>query len=849
MKLETAWGKIDINDYEFIRKRYGEPDYAIPCPITKHKKGKNKGKPKINPHETRFFFGDKIVSVFHIKPIYYLHQNGQWRPMSEVASGFGNTWIHLKEDWDSKMDLRYLRWLMKRMEIVKARLGVCVPIEKSVLVEKSSSIQREKVLVPLKEGETIMLTTDTFYPDPDPESTSVDGFVQYDTGNPPSSSQWDTAHDATSGTTVADNTTSSAYQCGFLLDALNNHTLIGRTFLLFDTSSLPDNTTISSATISVYSVGAIVRDAVNDGYDFITVVQSSPASNTALVLDDYDKCGAVNNPTEGIDNADRLDLSTVNSSSSWYDFPLNSTGISWISKTGVSKFGMREGHDVLDIYPGTPGTYYNNLLEFALADTAGTTQDPKLVVVHTPPVTEVTVSKELASAIEEISIDKDIIIKESGVGTDKALRDLEIRITDYGIGKDDAYKGKTVVITESGIGRDEVTVTKKIYEKNIHINVYSPEGEFLKAWKDATFVGFTKEINGGLGECVIKLARKFDDYGEYFDVKLNNEVQIKITDKDTANTADKEKLIYSGYISKYEPWVEGGKEGVTVTLLGYYTKFAQDIYKNGTTTTITETATDVGQMFRNLMDRYRAETSNPKLNYSNESIEETGTTATYTFEMMTYREAIDVIKSLAPANWWWYVDQENIVHFKPKPSSATHTFIFGRHFRSVRIEKGMEKIKNALLFWNSKTGDGQVYRLYDDDGSISDYGRRVLKYIDPGRIGDTVDADKIAQGFISEHKDPDVKVVVEIMDNNYDPLRGYDIESIEPGHTCSFAGFSETLSETFEENMLITKVEYYLDRVRLTIEPMKAGIVDRVEKIAREIGDISTKDAPTSYNE
>jgi len=500
----------------------------------------------------------------------------------------------------------------------------------------------------------------------------------------------------------------------------------------------------------------------------------------------------------------------------------------------------------------SPLNTYTSVNKIRLVTYSGTTYDifvDSFSDPNAPVETPITLPKELATAIEEISIDKDIIIKESGIGTDKALRDLEIRITEYGVGKDDAWKGQTVVITESGIGRDEVTVTKKIYEKNIHINVYSPQGEFLKAWKDATFVGFTKEINGGLGECVIKLARKFDDYGEYFDVKLNNEVQIKITDKDTAETSEKEKLIYSGYISKYEPWVEGGKEGVTVTLLGYYTKFAQDIYKNGTTTTITETAEDVGQMFRNLMDRYRAETSNPKLNYSNESIEETGTTATYTFEMMTYREAIDIIKSLAPANWWWYVDQENIVHFKPKPSSATHTFIFGRHFRSVRIEKGMEKIKNALLFWNSKTGAGQVYRLYDDDGSISDYGRRVLKYIDPGRIGDTVDADKIAQGFISEHKDPDVKVVVEIMDNNYDPFRGYDIESIEPGHTCSFAGFSESLSETFEENMLITKVEYYLDKVRLTIEPMKAGIVDRVEKIAREIGDISTKDAPTSYNE
>jgi len=358
-----------------------------------------------------------------------------------------------------------------------------------------------------------------------------------------------------------------------------------------------------------------------------------------------------------------------------------------------------------------------------------------------------------------------------------------------------------------------------IFEKKILIKVYDKEGNYLKSWKDATFEKFTKEINGGLGECIIKLARKFDNYGEYFDVNLNNEVRILITDRDTKGTTDKYKLIYSGYISKYDPWIEGGKEGVTVYCLGYYTKLAHDIYKNGSTTTITESGTDVGQMFRNLMDRYIAETSNPKLHYSNETIRTTGTTATYNFELATYYEAIEIIRALAPPHWWWYVNQYHEVIFKSKPASPSHTFIFGKHFHKIWVEKSMEKITNVVFFWNRNTEIGQqVFEEYTDATSITNYGRRAERIIDQDRIGGSSDAQKISENYIEEHKDPDVKVKVEILDNSEDPNFGYDIESIEPGQTCNFAGFNEKLDETFKENMFITKVEYRLNKVILTIE-------------------------------
>ena len=248
-------------------------------------------------------------------------------------------------------------------------------------------------------------------------------------------------------------------------------------------------------------------------------------------------------------------------------------------------------------------------------------------------------------------------------------------------------------------------------KKYITIKVYDAHNNFQKSWENFEFDRFSKEINGGLGACVIILGEKFDYAGS--DLQINNEVQIFVTDKETIDSDNNEILIYSGYISQIER--EAINERIKITLLGYYTKLAQDIYKNGRTTTIVESTQDVGLMFRNLMIRYCAETSNPKLNWTQSSVYLTTTTGTYTFEMMTWRESINKILSMSPDNWFWYVNASNLVSFSPKASASYvfkyHSFIFGKHFRNIKAVTSIEKVKNSLLFWNSIVGEGEIYKL------------------------------------------------------------------------------------------------------------------------------------------
>lgn len=378
--------------------------------------------------------------------------------------------------------------------------------------------------------------------------------------------------------------------------------------------------------------------------------------------------------------------------------------------------------------------------------------------------------------------------------------------------------------------------------KTYHFEIYNSRGRLLSnRWENAKFIGFDKIINGGFGPCIIELGEDFKWANE--SLYLNNEVQIWIEDKDTGNDG---KLIYRGYISNYARILEEHSEKIIVYLLGYYTKLTQDIWKSGATTTFDYSiigATDIGTIFRGLLDRYIAETANPKLNYSKDSISLTSTTTEFKFEMLTYREGIDMLRQLAPTDWFWRVDENGTVWLKSKPTDPTHRFTLGRHFSKVRIERSTEKIKNALLFYDDASN---LLKLYTDDGSILDYDRRVTKVMND-RIGVSTDADKIAEAFIAEHKDPDVKVIAEIVDNNEDDELGYDIESINPGDTCVFEGFDESVGDILKYNMLITHVEYTLDKAIITIEPLSAGVIARSENINERVDAIEREGVPTSY--
>ena len=111
-----------------------------------------------------------------------------------------------------------------------------------------------------------------------------------------------------------------------------------------------------------------------------SIVQTTPASNTALVLGDFDQCGDVDDPDEGIATGDRFDPHDDFSIDQYNDLDLNATGLGWIIKDGITKLGVRFTFDITDDDPGA--NKHMVYMNCGSADQSGTSKDPKLSVTH-----------------------------------------------------------------------------------------------------------------------------------------------------------------------------------------------------------------------------------------------------------------------------------------------------------------------------------------------------------------------------------------------------------------------------------------------------------------------------------
>ena len=132
-------------------------------------------------------------------------------------------------------------------------------------------------------------TTSTFYPDSDPESTTVDGTVYRRNVT----ESWATIHDNANGTNADDASTGSF---GDALDvrveaktsgSTGDWFGVSRAIILFDTSPINSTDNISSATISLYSCQFGEFDSLNANPES-NIYAASPASTTALAVGDYD---------------------------------------------------------------------------------------------------------------------------------------------------------------------------------------------------------------------------------------------------------------------------------------------------------------------------------------------------------------------------------------------------------------------------------------------------------------------------------------------------------------------------------------------------------------------------------
>lgn len=208
----------------------------------------------------------------------------------------------------------------------------------------------------------------TAYPDPDPETTTVDGHARH-TYTIGTNSSWATII-AAAGSAASDTETVGPYIQMQADNGTDGWLALRRWIALFDTSSIADGNNIDSATLSLF--GSAKTDTLSVTPD-INIYSSAPASNTAVAAGDFDSLGSTA-------------FSTVIAYANWNtaaynDFVLNANGRANISKTGVSKFGARNAnYDAAAVAPAWSASNPASNLNGQSSSAGGDGDDPKLVV-------------------------------------------------------------------------------------------------------------------------------------------------------------------------------------------------------------------------------------------------------------------------------------------------------------------------------------------------------------------------------------------------------------------------------------------------------------------------------------
>jgi hypothetical protein len=181
---------------------------------------------------------------------------------------------------------------------------------------------------------------------------------------------WATAHNNSSGTAANYTDTTQWVVC----QHYDGQYDIYRMFFPIDTSVLTAAAVITVASFIWYGYG--FGDGDNDGNDFIRLIASTfQDSMTELTTDDFNDCGILNQPGAGF-----ADLDLTGLSEGTFTRSLNAHGIGYISKTGWTTFGFREGHDCNDDPPGNTLRNYMRVVlsEYAYADI----YDPYLSITY-----------------------------------------------------------------------------------------------------------------------------------------------------------------------------------------------------------------------------------------------------------------------------------------------------------------------------------------------------------------------------------------------------------------------------------------------------------------------------------
>lgn len=310
--------------------------------------------------------------------------------------------------------------------------------------------------------------------------------------------------------------------------------------------------------------------------------------------------------------------------------------------------------------------------------------------------------------------------------------------------------------------------------KSYTVKIYGLNDVYIKTLNPTlvtTEITFNSQINGGQGQCMLDLGLPFDDFDEGVSIKAMNIVRIYESDDVNSPTP---RLIYSGFISQYTPYFDGGKQGVKLTLIGLATLLQFEYYKNGSSFTVSHSAVDPADIMKAVVADFDVDYPGV-LDALSGTVDNVGENVTYSFVDAKQLDAIKKAFDLAGPGRYWHIGADGKLYFKLKPTTTTHRFTLGYDAARGEILKNSEQIINQFqLRWNTSYGSTSNF---SDAASIQKYGLRE-KVQNDERITTSGTADQRGSQQILDNKDLKVQAKLHVNAR-------YDIETIKPGDTCS----------------------------------------------------------------
>jgi hypothetical protein len=339
---------------------------------------------------------------------------------------------------------------------------------------------------------------------------------------------------------------------------------------------------------------------------------------------------------------------------------------------------------------------------------------------------------------------------------------------------------------------------------------------------------FKSLINGGFGECVLDLAFPFDDFEEGTTIDFMNIVKIYAVKTDIETLEQTVDLIYTGYMSKYDPYIEPGAEGVRVTCLGLVSILNASYYKNGSSFTVTHSTQDPEAIGRAIVDHVNTIYGGSLFSYSNDTTDAVGTNVSIEFTDARWSDALKKAGELAGEGWWWKIDEQGQYWLKETPATPTHTFTIGKDIERLHGEKDGEKVINDVFVRRN----GGTETSYDDATSQAEFGTgspatsKRTRIITDSSLTDANAADQRGNKELDDNKVAKVRSPFTVNMN-------YDLESIKVGGTCKITNLKNG-NTFFGDNMLIVGLTYRGETVDVELEDAAGSFANELVRFVQE---------------